>query len=231
MTAGEATAFQRARTPEQQAERRRVILDAARAMLAESAPQDVSLRELSARVGLAKSNVVRYFPTREAVFLEVLVEDWAAWLDDVAAGLGARRPTAGSTADGASATAAREVAGVLAATLATHPRFGALLAATPGVLERNIPVETARVFKRAALDRVRRLAALVAGPAGLDEAAAFRFAGAAWALTAGAWPMAHPSSAVAEALEDPELGLMCVDLVPDLTDALAALLVGLGRGS
>lgn len=229
MTAGEATAFQRARTPEQQAERRRVILDAARAMLAESAPEDVSLRELSARVGLAKSNVVRYFPTREAVFLEVLVEDWAAWLDDVAAGLGARRPAGGSAAGGTSP--AREVAAVLAATLAAHPRLGALLAATPGVLERNIPVETARVFKRAALDRVRRLADLVAGPAGLDEAAAFRFAGAAWALTAGAWPMAHPSSAVAEALQDPELGLMCVDLVPDLTDALAALLVGLGRGS
>lgn len=229
MTTGEAAVFQRARTPEQQAERRRVILDAARAMLAESAPEDVSLRDLSARVGLAKSNVVRYFPTREAVFLEVLVEDWAAWLDDVASGLGALRP--GSAAGATSVTAAREVAGVIAATLAAHPRFGALLAATPGVLERNIPVETARVFKRAALDRVRRLAGLVAGPAALDEAAAFRFAGAAWALTAGAWPMAHPSSAVAEALEDPELGLMCVDLVPDLTHALAALLVGLGRGS
>lgn len=230
MTAGGAKGFQRARTPEQQAERRRVILDAARTMLAEQAPEDVSLRDLSARVGLAKSNVVRYFPTREAVFLEVLVEDWAAWLDDVAATLG-EPSTAGPVEGAPSAAAAREVAAVLATTLAAHPRFGALLAATPGVLERNIPVETARVFKRAALDRVRRLAGLVAGRAGLDDAGAFRFAGTVWALTAGAWPMAHPSSAVAQALEDPELGLMCVDLVPDLTDAFAALLVGLRPGS
>lgn len=229
MTTSGTTDFQRARTPEQQAERRRVILDAARAMLAEQAPEEVSLRDLSARVGLAKSNVVRYFPTREAVFLEVLVEDWASWLDEVTADLARRSsPTPGAAP---SDSAARDVASALATTLAAHPRFGALLAATPGVLERNIPVETARVFKRAALDRVRRLAGLVSGATGLHDAAAFRFAGAAWALTAGAWPMAHPSAAVAQALEDPELNLMCVDLVPDLTDAFTALLVGLGAGT
>ena len=63
--------FQRARRPEQREARRQAILDAAAAMLAESSVTEVSLRELSKRVGLAKSNVLRYFESREEVFLEL----------------------------------------------------------------------------------------------------------------------------------------------------------------
>ncbi len=39
---------------------------------------EISLRELSDRVGLAKSNVMRYFDSREAIFLEVLDEEFQA---------------------------------------------------------------------------------------------------------------------------------------------------------
>ena len=44
-------------------------------MLTEKSVADISLRELSDRVGLAKSNVLRYFDSREAIFLEVLDEE------------------------------------------------------------------------------------------------------------------------------------------------------------
>src|ERR1700757_3590348 len=72
--------FQRARRPEQMAARRTAILEAARTMLAEKGVTDISLRELSDRVGLAKSNVLRYFDSREAIFLEVLFADYKLWL-------------------------------------------------------------------------------------------------------------------------------------------------------
>ena len=58
--------FQRARRPEQIEARRCAILDAARAMLGSRPVADISLRELSESVGLAKSNVLRYFDSREA---------------------------------------------------------------------------------------------------------------------------------------------------------------------
>jgi AcrR family transcriptional regulator len=77
--------FQRARQPEQVAARRTTILAAARAMLAERAVGDISLRELSARVGLAKSNVLRYFESRDAIFLDILDEEWESWLDSLEA--------------------------------------------------------------------------------------------------------------------------------------------------
>ena len=60
------------------AARRTAIMAVARDMLAEKNVGDISLRELSDRVGLAKSNVLRYFDSREAIFLEVLDEEFAA---------------------------------------------------------------------------------------------------------------------------------------------------------
>src|SRR4051794_7039673 len=73
--------FRRARTEEQREARRRAILSTAEAMLAEMPVAALSLNELSRRVGLAKSNVLRYFETREAVLLELLDAAWREWLD------------------------------------------------------------------------------------------------------------------------------------------------------
>ena len=78
-----ATTFQRARSDEQRAIRRQTILDTAAAMLEEMPVAEVSLNELSRRVGLAKSNVLRYFDSREAVLLELLAsltQEWIAHL-------------------------------------------------------------------------------------------------------------------------------------------------------
>ena len=73
--------FRRARRPEQVQLRRESILRAAKSLLEGRRVDDVSLRELGDEVGLAMSNVLRYFDSREAVFLEVLDAAWRSWLD------------------------------------------------------------------------------------------------------------------------------------------------------
>jgi len=81
--------FKRAHSEEQRTERRRMILDTAAAMLTEMPVAQVSLNELSRRVGLAKSNVLRYFESREAVLLELLdaaSREWLEHLDDTLTG-------------------------------------------------------------------------------------------------------------------------------------------------
>ena len=91
------TTFQRARSEEQREARRRAILDAAADMLAEMPVAQVSLNELSRRAGLAKSNVLRYFDSREAVLLELLNSAWQEWLgqlEEILAGVDAGAPTA-----------------------------------------------------------------------------------------------------------------------------------------
>src|SRR5215468_1533288 len=86
------TTFQRARSEEQREVRRQAILGAAAAMLAEMPVAQVTLNELSRRAGLAKSNVLRYFESREAVLLELLDSAWQDWLarldQELAAGCG-----------------------------------------------------------------------------------------------------------------------------------------------
>lgn len=191
-------------------------------MLAELPPEEWSLRELSRRVGLSKSNVVRYFPTREAVFLAVLATDLGTWLDDVEGRLPALDRRRGVL------TRCGQVATAIAASLGDHPRLCDLLASSSAVLERNIPVETAREFKTQALSHLGRLAGLVRGVVPeLDPARAGSLAGIVWALVAGAWPMSNPSPSVAAVLAEPEFASMCVDFVPDLTRALTALLHGM----
>src|ERR1700689_2505770 len=123
------TVFQRARSAEQREVRRRAILDTAAAMLAEMPVAALSLNELSRRVGLAKSNVLRYFESREAVLLDLLGAAASQWL----AGAVKRVPAAVD----ASLPVQRRVdavANALATAFADAPLLCELLSVQAGVL-------------------------------------------------------------------------------------------------
>ena len=64
-------AFQRARRPEQKRQRRAAILAAAAELLASDGVDGVTLNRISHRVGLAKSNLYRYFDSREQILAGV----------------------------------------------------------------------------------------------------------------------------------------------------------------
>ncbi|WP_410572168.1 TetR family transcriptional regulator [Amycolatopsis sp. cmx-4-61] len=207
--------FQRARRPEQVEARRRAILAVAGELLAERPVAEISLRELSCRVGLAKSNVLRYFDSREAVFLEVLDGLWTAWLDELAEALGEPGP-----AEPGFAREAR-IAGTIAATLTGRRVLCELLSAMAPVLERNIPVDYARSFKRRAAANTGRLGELVrARVPELPPGAARHFAHAVVVVLSGSWPAAHPTAAVAAVEQgDPP----AFELAEGLTNLLAGL--------
>src|SRR5437660_1655540 len=126
--------FQRARSEEQRQARRQAILGAAAAMLAEMPVAEVTLNELSRRAGLAKSNVLRYFESREAVLLELLDSAWQDWLgqleEELAGAVVAGDPVA-SRAD--------QLAAAVAASLAARPLLCDLISAQAAGPERNVP--------------------------------------------------------------------------------------------
>jgi AcrR family transcriptional regulator len=214
--------FRRARRPEQVEARRAAILDAAVAMLRERPISDISLRELSERIGLAKSNVLRYFDSREAIFLEVLDQVWGDWLD----ALEAEFDTLTAPADGYRREV--EVAATLAAALIRDPLLCELLAAMAGVLERNISVDFARAFKQRARVSSERAEALVRRrlPA-LSEAGAAQFVGSAAVLLAGLWPHAHPTEAVATVMAEHGIADAHAMFVEMFTQSLVNQLVGI----
>jgi AcrR family transcriptional regulator len=217
------TTFQRARSDEQRELRRRAILDAAAAMLSEMPVIEVSLNELSRRVGLAKSNVLRYFESREAVLLELLDSAWKEWMAQLGADLVAVDPGASPMGRG------DQVAAAMALSLAARPVLCDLLSAQAAVLEHNLSPNVAAEFKRAAIANVSLLAHLVLERVGeLGEYDAGRFAGAAVMVTGAVWSHTQPSEAMLVAYElDPSLTSMRLDFEPTLRQVLEVLMAGL----
>src|ERR1700744_906315 len=74
-----AETYQRARRPEQKLERRDAILGAARELARQGGVRTVSLADIRARVGIHKSALLRYFETREQIFLELTAQAWPEW--------------------------------------------------------------------------------------------------------------------------------------------------------
>ncbi|MFD7160158.1 TetR family transcriptional regulator [Kribbella sp. NPDC059898] len=214
--------FQRARSAEQRAERRRAILATAATMLTELPVADLSLNELSRRVGLAKSNVLNYFDSREAVLLELSSSELTAWVEELAAALGGVSPElpAGERAEQLIAT--------VVGTLTERPVLCDLISAQAAVLERNISTETALAFKRAAAVSYERMIAAVAAvmpELGTDGAGQFIATGS---LLAGAiWSHSHPVPAILAAYEaDPSLEAIRMAFEPSLAAGLRTLLYG-----
>ena len=166
-------------------------------MLGQKAVADISLRELSDRVGLAKSNVLRYFDSREAIFLEVLDEEFTAWLSDVDTRLGRPRDRKANYANEI------HVATVMAESLVDSKLLCELLGSMAGVLERNISLVFARDFKARAMAKIGALAQLVARhlPWLPPEFTAF-FAEGALTLTAGMYPFSVPTEPVRVAIAE-----------------------------
>jgi AcrR family transcriptional regulator len=189
--------FQRARRPEQMAARRSAIITSAREMLVEKNVADISLRELSDRIGLAKSNVLRYFDSREAIFLEVLDEEFQAWLADLEARLGRPRARKANYANEI------RVATAVADSLTDRQLLCGLIGSMAGVLERNISFGFARDFKARAMGRSAELAQLVARQLRwLPHDFIEFFAEGALTLAAGMYPFSVPTEPVRAAITE-----------------------------
>src|SRR6516225_3947547 len=216
--------FQRARSEAQREARRQAILATAAAMLAEMPVAEVTLNELSRRSGLAKSNVLRYFESREAVLLELLDaawQDWLARLDQDLAG----------TVDRAAPAAERcgQLAGTVAASLASRPMLCDLISAQATVLEHNVSPQVAAQYKRAAMAGIDALGGLmlrcVPELGGQD---AVKLAGATIMTTGALWPHTQPSAAMLAAYEaDPELAAMRLDFTATLREVPEVMSAGL----
>ena len=214
--------FQRARNEEQKEIRRRAVLDTAAAMLGEMPVAELSLNELSRRVGLAKSNVLRYFESREAVLLELLDDFLGTWLAELTDEL-----AAGVDAQAAVETRAGQVAEILSRTLADRVVLCDLFGAQGGVLEHNVSLEVVKQHKRSSLAKLADMTGLMLRhlPELGDGAQIFCLMSL---VTAGALSsyVPPPPSLLAAYAEEPALGVLNLDLPDALRTAFTSSLVG-----
>jgi AcrR family transcriptional regulator len=214
--------FQRARSEEQREVRRRVILDTAAAMLAEMPAGEVTLNELSRRVGLAKSNVLRYFESREAVLLELLDQAVQELVAEVVAELAEPPDLSRPALERGDALAA-----VLSNALARHRTLCDLIAAQPGVLEHNASVDVVLRLKRSSRDNLAAVADAARRLVPELGAAANSVCVLAVVLAGALWSHAQCSDSAREAYRiDPELAALRLELPAALETTLATLITG-----
>ncbi|MHA3024250.1 TetR/AcrR family transcriptional regulator [Mycobacterium sp. BMJ-28] len=139
--------FLRARSADQRRDRAAHLLETTRALLTESAAVTLTLRQIGDAAGLAKSGVLRYAGSLEALLLQVMYDEHLAWVDSVREAFeqNARRPGR-----------------VLARTLAARPVLCDLISSSPVLLGRLSPDEQNAV-RAQGLDIQKRLGAVL-GP-------------------------------------------------------------------
>jgi AcrR family transcriptional regulator len=215
--------YQRARRPEQKLERRDAILGAARELALRDGVRAVSLADIATRVGIHKSALLRYFETREQIFLELTAQAWREWTAALHAELDDAAP--GSVVSASAAL----VADVFARSFGDRPVLCDLIAHTPLNLERNVSPEAVRRYKLTSLGVVNEAAALVHRVLPeLTLAECTEFVATLASLAGSLWQIANPVPALAELYtSDPALAQACVDLTPRLRRTAEILLAGL----
>lgn len=79
--------WQRARTDDKKNERKAAIYQAAYTLFKEKGYDDVSFNGIAAQAGFTKSNMYRYFSSKEDIFLNVFGDLFENWFDDCIAQL------------------------------------------------------------------------------------------------------------------------------------------------
>src|ERR1700730_14337892 len=193
--------FQRARSAAAKQLRESAILEAARTLGAERGIRQITLADIGQAVGMHKSAMLRYFETREEIFLRLTADGWREWAAALRAGL-----------EDLAAPTPAAVAGVFASTLAARGLFCDLLAQAPLNLERHVSLDAVHAFKLVTL----------AERDGVDLIAA------ATAMSGAFWQMATPGPEVAALYRsDPRLAHAVVDVKPRVARLLTAMLEGM----
>lgn len=211
-----AAAFLRARRPEQKQLRYAAILDAARDLAERDGVGAVSLTGIAAQVGMHKSALLKYFETREEIFLRLAETEWREWASGAVVALSAAGP------------ATHDVADALARSVADRPLFCQLLLHSPLTLERNVSIEVVRAFKQGihgAMSEVQH--ALQQAVPALDADACTDLLMMSGLAAAGLWQTTHPPPQVAAVYAEQAGTDTCPDFTASLTRFVRVYLIGL----
>lgn len=209
--------LKRAHHPAQQADRRRHILQTARSLLAEVPYEQLAMARIARQAEIAKGTVYLYFPTKEALFVALISEEFDTCFDALA-GLLDTLPAPAS---------AEAVASAFTQAIEARPLLLRLIGLLHVVLEHNIDEEVARRFKLRLRDRIAPIASILERL--LPQCApgdGFRLMLNAHILSVGWQHAADPAPVIRQVQAEPALSIFAVDFAPQFQTTFAALLRG-----
>lgn len=200
--------WQRARTDDKKNERRQAIYDAAFKLFKSKGYENVSFNGIASEAGFTKSNMYRYFSSREEIFLNVftdLFEKWTADCVEQLKKLAEDEPT-------------NNFAKVYVKSLVSHPHFLDLTPLMFISLEKNSSYDQLVIFKRQAKHLLQGIAMEICRiyPELAGENA-FKYLNLSHAATTNYWAANTQSDALKKIYKQEEF----IDLKPDFEGDLA----------
>jgi AcrR family transcriptional regulator len=207
--------FQRARQPKQIEQRQEAILEAAFVLFQKKGLENVTLADIAEKVGTAKSNIYRYFDSREHIYLRALQRQAAEWEKRVMPALDALKRK-GTVA---------KVAEVLTRSFVQSVEYSTLITVINPVLEKALSPELVLDFRSAFFERRKRLAqALAAALPRTQAEAMFPLTVHIFTHVVGLWPLCHPSADSEKLLKDPAHAHLNLNFEMEMTQFLLRLL-------
>lgn len=217
MPASPRSTFVRARNPEQIEQRKAAILTAAMEVMEELGLERVTLADIAARAGTVKSNLYRYFESREHIYLLVLQRlgaEWEAWVIRALARLRGQGTVP-------------QVAKVVTEAFARARDYSKMISVFNPILERTLTPELAVNFRSHFLARRQRFAAALTGALpGLSEPAAQALTLPVYCQIAGLWPFCQVSAEVRTHLSKTEHRHLQIRFETEMRQFLETLLAG-----
>ena len=203
---------QRARQEEDKEFKRQSILDAAETLLNLGKYTLPSASEIATEAGMAKGTLYLYFRTKEEIYLALLAEGFANWLETIKDELKTADPTIKATLGSYSLFCAK------------NPKIIFLASLSPAILELNISEDMAYRFKKKLADEIREIGELMtkAFPRLSLEHARKLFINS-YALTIGLWQHTHPAPVIEKVFQRKEISILLMNFQEDLYSVLDVL--------
>jgi len=210
--------WQRARTDEKKMERKEAIYQAAFSLFKKNGYDKVSFNGIAVEAGFTKSNMYRYFSSKEDIFLNVFADLFEQWVEEF-------RKRLQQLAQNAPA---QQFAKSWVGSMLEQPKFLDLIPILFISLERNSSFEQLLEFKRLAMGLlfsitidITRIYPEIEG----DKA--FRLLNLSYAATANYWSATMQSDALKKVYELEEFMMLRPDFENDLTTSIEIIIAGL----
>ena len=180
----------RARSDEQIEQRINEIVNATARLYEEHRFEDITFAMIAKEANFTRSNLYRYFQTKEDIFLELLQHDIVVWRKDILA----------SFIDGNSSLS--EVAEISVELILKHKRMVKLFTILFILLEPNASIEALKAFKRKITEEIGMVAQFLSTKlpfSSVEDAAEFLTAQSYLAI--GTYPMMYLTSKQKEAMQ------------------------------
>lgn len=211
--------WKRARTTDKKNERIDAILIAAFALFKEHGYEKVSFNAIAAEAGFTKSNLYRYFSSKEEVFLNIFSDLFGAWIEDCHKELETLSENAST----------EQFANAWLKSMSPHSRYLDLAPLMLTSLERNSSFEQLVEFKRQSMERLYGIAVAICRiyPAlTIDDG--FRYLTLSFAATTNYWAGATTNDALNKVYQMEEFSMLKPNFEYNLICSIEIILHGLG---